>query len=304
MYVYTITNKINNKKYIGITNNYKKRWQNECYYNKQNEKKNQLIQKKIHQYGKENFIFEIIASGLSIQEAVKLEYDLIGKYHTWVGDPFCQGYNVDRGGETYPQSQPQKGEKNGRSKLTDEEAQYILDNRNQPEYVLFDDFSNKISYDEFKQIYLNKKFKHLTTNTEIYPFNFEFSCQFNKSKLDYGDIVELRQAYANGIYWRDKYMEYQNLYPNEWDFWNIYNGNRYSLVMPEVFTTERKHYHSSLSKSGSKNGRAKLTEIDVKTIRELKAEGKTLKEIYSLYPHISTTSIRNVINYKTWKNIL
>lgn len=30
MYVYKITNKINNKIYVGITNNYKKRWANEC----------------------------------------------------------------------------------------------------------------------------------------------------------------------------------------------------------------------------------------------------------------------------------
>lgn len=29
MYVYKITNTINNKVYIGITNNYKKRWSNE-----------------------------------------------------------------------------------------------------------------------------------------------------------------------------------------------------------------------------------------------------------------------------------
>ena len=29
MYVYKITNNINNKIYIGITNNYKKRWSNE-----------------------------------------------------------------------------------------------------------------------------------------------------------------------------------------------------------------------------------------------------------------------------------
>lgn len=32
------------------------------------------------------------------------------------------------------------------------------------------------------------------------------------------------------------------------------------LVMPEVFTEERKRYHSRLSKIGSRNGRAKLNE--------------------------------------------
>lgn len=299
-----ITNKVNDKKYIGITNNYKKRWSNECYFNKNVGAINQLIQKKIHQYGKENFIFEIIASGLSITEAVSMEQCLIEKYHTWVNDPLCNGYNVDPGGDTYPRDYPQKGEKNGRAKITDTEAQFILDHRNLPEYVLFDDFSDKISYGEFKEIYLNKKFKHLTTTTSLYPFNFEFSCQFNRSKLDYGEVVELREAYAKGIYWRDKYAEYKNIYPNEWDFWNVYNGNRYTLVMPEVFTEERKHFHSRLSKIGDKNGRAKLSIEDVKNIRQLNKEGKSLKEIYNLYPQVSNTSIRNIINYKTWKNVL
>lgn len=32
MYVYKITNKLNNKIYIGITNDYKKRWANEKTY--------------------------------------------------------------------------------------------------------------------------------------------------------------------------------------------------------------------------------------------------------------------------------
>ena len=39
--------------------------------------------------------------------------------------------------------------------------------------------------------------------------------------------------------------------------------------MPEVFTKENRHKHSSRSKSGSLNGRAKLTEEDVIKIREL-----------------------------------
>jgi hypothetical protein len=87
------------------------------------------------------------------------------------------------------------------------------------------------------------------------------------------------------------------------DFWNIYNGNRYKLVMPEVFTSENKHFQASLSHSGEDNGRAKLKKEDVIKIRELHNNGHTNSDIYKMYPQVSSTSIRNIINYKTWKNL-
>lgn len=73
--------------------------------------------------------------------------------------------------------------------------------------------------------------------------------------------------------------------------------------MPEVFTEKNKKIHSSLGRAGAKNGRAKLTENDVRNIRKLHEEGKTNKEIYALYPQVTTTSIRDIINKKTWKSI-
>lgn len=79
----------------------------------------------------------------------------------------------------------------------------------------------------------------------------------------------------------------------------MYVGNRYKLVMPEVFTKENKHKHSSRSKSGSLNGRAKLTEKDVITIRKLYKEGMTTSELYEKYPQVTKTTIRGVINNKT-----
>lgn len=107
------------------------------------------------------------------------------------------------------------------------------------------------------------------------------------------------------MYWREAYKNYKDLYENEWDFWEVYNGRRYKLVMPEIFTEENKKLHSSfISHAGSNNGRAKLTEEDVRNIRRLKEEeNKTNKEIYKLYPQVSQNAIRDVINYKTWKHI-
>lgn len=303
MYVYLITNKINNKKYVGITNNYKKRWGNECSY-PTDPANRQMIQDAIHKYGKNNFSFEILYTGLTIEEACQKEEELIAEYHTWIKDKQCWGYNVDKGGRYHPCPNSGKGEKNNRAKITDKQAQYILDNRDKPLYVLYEDFNTIICYEEFKQIYHGKKFKHLTTTTQIYPYNFEFSCQFTRSPLDYGDIVFLRQEYQKGTYWKDVYELYKDLYPNEWTFWNIYYGNYFKLVMPEVFTEENKKKHSGLGKSGEKNGRAKLTEKDVKNIRKLHQDGKTNTEIYALYPQVTHANIRAIINNQIWKNIL
>lgn len=110
--------------------------------------------------------------------------------------------------------------------------------------------------------------------------------------------------YAKGIYWLDAYKNFEHKITNKWSFWNIYYGRRYELVNPEVFTKENRKLHSSLGRSGSKNGRAKLNEEDVRLIRQLHAEGTTNSELYALYPQVTTTSIRDIINNKTWKHIL
>lgn len=300
MYVYKITNKINNKIYIGVTNNYKKRWNNECSYPR-DPKRRQVIQEAIHKYGKNNFTFELLHSNLSLESAAEYENYYANKYNSYVPN----GYNVAKCGEYHPNCKPQYGEKNGMAKLSDEEAQYILDHRNQPMYVLYDEFSSRISYQQFKQIYNHKCYKHLSTNVEKYPYNIEFSNQFTSNNaLEYDEVVELRIRYNNGEYWRSVYEDYKDKYNDEMAFWNVYVGNRYKLVMPEVFTKENKHKHSSRSKSGSLNGRAKLTEKDVITIRKLYKEGMTTSELYEKYPQVTKTTIRGVINNKTWKHLL
>lgn len=299
MYVYKITNLINNKKYIGITNNIEKRWGNEKSY-PSNPLKRQVIQEAIHKYGKENFSFEILHRNLSVEQAIKLEEQYIKDFNSLVPN----GYNVDCGGKYHPNFKTKKGAENSNACLTEQEAQYILDNRNLPACLLYEDFNEKISYEAFYKIYHHITYKNLVTTTEEYPYNREFACQFTSGPLEYDDVVKLRQRYANGEYWKDVYKDYQWAYSDELTFWNVYYGNRYKLVMPEVFTEENRHLHSSLSKQGSLNGRAKLTEEDVRLIRKLWNEGVSRKELYEKYPQVNPTTIRGVINNKTWKNIL
>ena len=298
MYVYQVTNLVNNKIYIGITNNYQKRWSNHRCCNC----KSSLLAKAIQKYGVDNFKFEILYSNLSIEEASEKEIELIANLNTLAPN----GYNLAKGG-MYTNGVQKIGAENSNAHLTAEEAQYIKDHRDQPMYVLYDDFSEKISYSAFRDVYHHRTYTNLIPSVEPYPFNLEFSNQFtSNNKLDYPEVVALRNQYAQGIYWREAYKDFQNIITDEWSFWNIYYGNKYKLVMPEVFTEENRKLHSKHKnelKSGANNGRAKLTENDVREIRRLHAEKVSNSEIYKLYPQVSTTSIRNIINRKTWINL-
>ena len=94
--VYYHTNKLNNKKYIGITcQDPEIRWG----YKGNNYKQSQpYFAKAIKKYGWENFTHEVLFEGLSAKEANDKEIELIAYYHTYVGDSDCKGYNLTRGG--------------------------------------------------------------------------------------------------------------------------------------------------------------------------------------------------------------
>lgn len=292
MYLYEIKNLINNKKYIGITIDYKRRFRQHC-----SKYADSVISKAIKKYGKENFSFTVLKDDLSVEEACNLEIEFIKEQNTLVPN----GYNVSKGGTA------NIGTSNGRAKLTKKEVQYIKDHRNIPMYVLYEDFNEKITYSTFKKVYNDETYKDIVPHVEQYKYNLEFTNQFtSNNKLTYGEIVDLREKYKNNIPWKEVYIKdgYNKIYKNELDFWNIYVGNRYKLVMPEVFTKERKHFQSSISHSGEQNGRAKLTKEDVLNIRALREKyKKTNSEIYKMYPQVSPVSIRYILNYKTWKNI-
>lgn len=119
--IYCHTNKINNKKYIGQTcesenQRYKKdgKGYQECprFWN--------AIQK----YGWENFSHEILETGIknaeeaNIREAYWIEY-----YHTWIDDPLCWGYNLQKSGLNKEVSKETK-EKMSNSKLGEKNSFY------------------------------------------------------------------------------------------------------------------------------------------------------------------------------------
>lgn len=93
--VYVHQNKINGKRYIGITNNTSKRW-----YGKGKKYENcPRFNSAIKKYGWDNFYHVVIVKGLSLDEANVLEQYFIHEYRT------CEkeyGYNMARGGHFVP----------------------------------------------------------------------------------------------------------------------------------------------------------------------------------------------------------
>lgn len=88
--VYMHINKVNGKKYIGITcDKVENRWRNGKGYH------NQVFGKAIEKYGWENFNHEIVATNLTQQQAEQLERSLIQEFNTQ--NPIY-GYNITPGG--------------------------------------------------------------------------------------------------------------------------------------------------------------------------------------------------------------
>ena len=85
--IYCITNRINNKKYIGVTKNDLKERVSKGYYN------NYEFNKDIHQFGWNNFEKKIIDMAKNKCEADKKE-----KYYIKIYDTINNGYNIQTGG--------------------------------------------------------------------------------------------------------------------------------------------------------------------------------------------------------------
>lgn len=96
-YIYVHTNKINGKRYVGLTSaqNPNRRWNNGKGYGD----KQPVFRNAIAKYGWENFTHEILLTGLTRKQACEWEQYYIEKLETFVGDHPDKGYNMTKGGE-------------------------------------------------------------------------------------------------------------------------------------------------------------------------------------------------------------
>lgn len=97
-YIYKIENLQNHKKYIGLTNNIKRRRGRHFTDLQCNRHDNSFLQKEYNIYGKENFSFEVVFEGECTNEEIsQKEIDYIKFY-----DSYYNGYNQNEGGNFGP----------------------------------------------------------------------------------------------------------------------------------------------------------------------------------------------------------
>jgi group I intron endonuclease len=96
-YLYKITNLINQKIYIGQTNNPENRWASHKSSANNPDKYDGIIAKAFAKYGIDSFTFDIIAQCITQDDANYIEIELIKQYDS---RNHSVGYNIAPGGET------------------------------------------------------------------------------------------------------------------------------------------------------------------------------------------------------------
>ena len=207
-YIYCYTNKINNHKYVGQTNNFQRRIREHrsCSFNPKASSYNDLIHKKIREYGEENFEITLIETLYTedIEEVNKRERYWIQEKNSYCGNGL--GYNMDLGGgrRAYSSILSQEELKEIKEKIKkgipyyDIECEYNIsasfvssinqgvyfkdDNENYPLYKYYKDNSD---YDELIDLLLNSEYS-LKTISEMLNLGYSTVKKINAGTLRNG----------------------------------------------------------------------------------------------------------------------
>lgn len=223
--IYKITNKINNKSYIGISTDIEDRWeQHKNPYNHKRES-NKLLYKAFNKYGIENFTFEVL------EECKVVELSEKEKYYVDLFDAYHNGYNMTAGGEDF-HGESHPGHKLDKEDIIDIRIRYKNLERKKEVYDLY---KNRIGESGFSKIWKGETWKDIMMevyteeNKEFHKHNTSNAgSQNGRSKITEEDVKNIRIRRKNGENIRIVYEDYADKltygsFTNVWTYQNWKN---------------------------------------------------------------------------------
>lgn len=217
--IYKYQNKINGKVYIGQSINLEARkygHKSSAFNEKANDYNSQFHQA-IRKYGWDNFDYEIIAEltpeEYSKETLNKLEIFFIKYYNS-----YHNGYNATEGGDG--KKEGQKGELNGRAKLTLEDVIYIREcyNAHIPFKQVYEQYKNKITKRGLQKVWWFETWKDVFPeyHTEENRYWHSHQAKANSSEIASNNkrcfneeqVKLMRQDYDNGMTPKQVWLKY------------------------------------------------------------------------------------------------
>lgn len=225
MKIYVIINKINGKKYYGITKDTQERfnYHKTRAFQKKHKEYDKVLYRAFRKYGLENFDFIVIEGTYTIEEAKEKEKELILKNKTLSHE---NGYNVSPGGEM----DGAIGENVNTAKLTTEEVIQIRKrrNRNEKQSDVYEDYKHKVKASNFQKVWLGQYWSHIALEDD-----HNWRKLPSGSRYDLDTILEIRFLNEYTTMSKTEIQVYMNI-PHTTS-WNIRTYKNYKdiILLPE-----------------------------------------------------------------------
>lgn len=231
--IYKITNNINNKIYIGKSNNIERRFKEHQSPYEWSRTPNKPLYLAFQKYGLMNFTFDIIedCEDINLNEREQYWIDYYNATNPEIG------YNIQLGGDGHSPNEAHPNHKLTQSDVEDIRTRYAnLERRKDVEEL----YKDKIGPSGFKKIWQGITWSNIMP--EVYtPENKAFHAKNTGQKgstngralLTEKDVYEIRQRKKNGEYWLDVYEDYKNTGIKKSSFQQTWEGYNWKHVVVE-----------------------------------------------------------------------
>ena len=215
-YLYFIYNQVNNKLYVGITNNTKIRWGRHKSISQSKKLRKQAIHYAIYKYGIESFIFKQVEILDNFKTAVVREIEWID----FLKKEGYQLYNETNGGEgslgiqKFGSDNPNFG-KNMKNYVKEK----LLTSRRKLNDQQIKEINELCSSGNYSQTQLSKRFNvsltqiHRIVNGKSWG-NKDHDTILTKKNLTKDEVIQIREMYLSGNYLQKEIADKFNISPN------------------------------------------------------------------------------------------